>query len=137
MTTVQVNIKGIQEAQAAFNRAHANMRPESQLGKAWLFGTGELHRWAVIHTPHDTGSLRASHRQVVERNRLEGRVFIDPRAENPTSPTRPAEYGVYLHKQGMIPGLRSGIRAFYEYTVKQHGRQIAERMIEMIKKVLP
>ena len=68
---------------------------------------------------------------------LKGEVFIDPRATNPKSPTRPAEYGVYLHRQGMIKGLRAGIRAFYEYTVKMHGRQVAERMIDMIKKVLP
>ena len=134
---VQVSIRGLQEAQAACNRAHKELRPQHALGKAWLWGTGKLHGYAVMHTPHDTGSLRASHRIKVDRMQLKGEVFIDPRAENPKSPTRPAEYGVYLHRQGMIPGLRSGIRAFYEYTVKMHGRQVAERMIDMIKKVLP
>ena len=134
---IQLSIKGLQKAQAACNRAHRNLRPQHQIGRAWLWGTGEMHKCAVLNTPHDTASLRASHRKIVERNQLEGRIFIDPRAENPKSPTRPAEYGVYLHRQGHIQGLRSGWRDFYEHTVKTEGPRIAREMINMIKKVLP
>ena len=50
---------------------------------------------------------------------------------------RTAEYGYHLHEQGQVPGVRSGIRAFYEYVYERFGQRILERMGQIIRKALP
>ena len=45
------------------------------------------------------------------------------------------QYGV--HTDGMIPGLRSGIRAFYQYSVEKYGAKVAKGAIREFKRQLP
>ena len=134
--TVRITIEGLQRAQQANEKMIVTLRPSGAFGRAILFATTEAHRRAVYNTPWDTGGLRASHR--MEMDGLRGRVFIDPAAVNPRQGGRkPAVYGYYLHQQGMRPGLRGGIRAFYKYTVERDGKKIAERAIKLIRGALP
>lgn len=129
--SMRLTIEGLQELQQLNAKIIAALQPSGALGRAIQYATTQVHRRAIYNTPWDTGGLRASHRMTVEASR--GEVFIDPGAVNPRQHNkRPAEYGVYLHAQGMIPGLRGGIRAFYQYTVERDGPAIikeAERMI--------
>ena len=134
---VQVNIKGLQRAQDANIRAIKALKPKHALGKALKVGTALIHRLAVRYTPHDTGALRASHRMKIDTRQVMGRVSIDRTAKNPRSGMRTAEYGYYLHQQGQIPGVRSGIRAFYEYVYERFGQRILDRMGNIIKRALP
>jgi hypothetical protein len=121
---IRLDISGIQRAEKRNLRRIARLRPENARQRAVKTMATTAHRWAVYFTPWQTGSLRASHRIQVHGARA--RVYIDPGATNPRSRTRPAVYGQYLHEQGMIPGLRGGIRAFYAYTVQEKGDRIAE-----------
>ena len=134
---IQVNIKGLQKLQDANNRAIAALKPTGALGKALQWGVADIHRKSVAYTPHDTGALRASHRMIINNRQTMGRVEIDRTATNPRSGMRTAEYGYYLHQQGQIPGLRSGIRAFYEYVYERFGQQILGRVADIIRKALP
>ena len=109
---VQVNFKGLQQLQAANVKAIRALQPKHALGLAIKQGTAMIHRLSVAYTPHDTGALRASHRMKIDTRQVMGRVSIDRTAKNPRSGMRTAEYGYYLHEQGQIPGVRSGIRAF-------------------------
>lgn len=134
---VQVNIKGLQRLQDANLRAINALKPKHALGKALKEGTAQIHRLSVAHTPHDTGALRASHRIKIDSRQVMGRVSLDRTAKNPRTGQRTAEYGYYLHQHGQIPGLRSGIRAFYAYVYDNYGTRILKRMIEIIRKALP
>ena len=67
-----------------------------------------------------------------------GRVDIDPAAVNPRQGNRrPSEYGYYLHRQGLRPGLRGGVRAFYQYTVQADGSRIVAHMLDIVRRGLP
>lgn len=127
--TVRLDIKGIQEVQAANNRMIAAMKPRGALGKAVQRGTIRAHRYAVAITHVDTGALRASHRMRSERRGLRGRIFIDPGSRNPRSNVRPYQYGVYEHDRG-------GEHAFYERTVVEEGPRILDDMGKTIVKAL-
>jgi hypothetical protein len=89
----------------------------------------------VFNTPWDYGALRASHR--LEVKKLRAIIYIDPGAKHPRSKTPPSEYGPILHDQGMIPGVRGGVRAFYAYTEKTSGDSILRQGAEMLKGALP
>jgi len=134
---IQVNIKGLQKLQAANLKAINALKPKHALGKALKEGTAQVHRLSVAYTPHDTGALRASHRIKIDTRQVVGRVSLDRTARNPRSGMRTAEYGYYLHQQGQVPGVRSGIRAFYEYVYERFGTKILVRMGEIIKRALP
>lgn len=134
---VQVNIKGLQKLQAANVKAIRALQPRHALGLAMKRGLAMLHRLSVTYTPHDTGALRASHRMKLDTRQVMGRISIDRTAVNPRSGMRTAEYGYYLHEQGQIPGVRSGIRAFYEYVYEKYGQKILDRMAAIIRKALP
>ena len=136
MTSTRVTIEGLQQAQQANEKMMAALRPRGTFGRAVVYVTTELHRRAVHHTPWETGGLRAAHRMKVKD--LRGEIYIDPAATNPRQGgRRPAEYGFHLHQQGNQPGLRGGVRAFYQYTVEHDGPAIARRGLEMIKGDLP
>jgi hypothetical protein len=64
-------------------------------------------------------------------------VFNDPGARAPRSKTPPAEYDVYLHQRGQVPGLRSGIQASMPYTVDTAGPTIQSRAVTMLLESLP
>ena len=134
---VQVNIKGLQKLQAANVKAIRALQPRHALGLAMKRGLAMLLRLSVTYTPHDTGALRASHRMKLDTRQVMGRISIDRTAVNPRSGMRTAEYGYYLHEQGQIPGVRSGIRAFYEYVYEKYGQKILDRMAAIIRKALP
>ena len=134
---IQVNIEGLQKLQAANLKAIRALQPRHALGKALKVATALIHRLSVTYTPHDTGALRASHRMKIDTRQVMGRVSIDRTAINPRSGMRTAEYGYYLHEQGQVPGVRSGIRAFYEYVYEKYGQRILDRMGQIIRKALP
>jgi len=134
MTHAELSIRGLQKAQQANARRIAALQPSGALGKALQAMVSQAHRWAIFYTPWETGSLRASHRMDVRGSRA--RVYIDPHARNPRSKTRPAVYGPRLHKQGEIPGLRGGIRAFYAYAVKKQGDTIVKHGQNIIRDAL-
>lgn len=132
----RLTIEGIQELQQANQQMIDAMEPKGALGQAIKYATTEAHRRAVNNTPWETGGLRAAHR--IEIKSLTGKVFIDPGATNPRQGgARPAEYGWYLHNMGMSPGIRGGIRAFYQYTVEHDGERIVKQAGKILKKGLP
>ncbi len=134
--TARITIEGIQEASAANRRIIEAMKPDGALGRALKWLTTEAHRRATVNTPWDTGGLRNAHRMKV--NGLRGEVYLDSSAVNPRQGgSRPAEYGFHLHGQGMRPGLRGGIRAFYQYTAERDGPDLVKRAGEMVRKELP
>ena len=134
--TLRLTIEGIQQAQRANQQAIAAIKPSGAFGRAIKYATTQAHRYAIYNTPWDTGGLRASHRMKLQG--LRGEVYIDPAAVNPRQRNaRPAEYGARLHQQGMRPGVRGGIRAFYQYTVEHDGSTIGEEAIRMIVRGLP
>lgn len=125
---VKLSITGIQEAQAANNRAIAALKPSGAFGRAIQYGTLSAHRYAVGLTHVDTGALKSSHRMEVQG--LRGRVYIDPGAVNPRSNRRTAIYGEYEHERG-------GEHAFYERVVNEYGQQIEAEMRNIVKRGLP
>ena len=66
---LKFGIEGIQEAQAACNRALAAVQPKGALGEAVRWGIAEAHRYAVVITHVDTGALRASHRTLFKEGK--------------------------------------------------------------------
>jgi len=134
---VEVTIRGLQEAQRAMEKAFQAVQPRGSLGQAVHAGTAMAHRFAVYNTPWDTGGLRASHRMMMI-GPATGRVDIDPAAVNPRQGNRrPREYGYYLHGQGLRPGLRGGVRAFYLHTVQTRGSRIVSHMMSIVRRGLP
>lgn len=115
--TVDITIKGIQEAQQRNQRQIAALKPSGAFGEAIREATVELQRFAIGLTHVDTGALKSSHRMEVQS--LYGRIFIDPDAVNPHG-ERPARYGPVEHERG-------GDHAFYERTVAEHGRQVMDK----------
>ena len=130
-----LSIKGLQEAQRAMLQVVMAMRPGGALGRAIQYAGLTMHRHVVPSTPHEYGALRAAHR--VENKPLQARIYIDPGATAPRRKERPAVYGPRLHSHGMIPGLRSGIRAFYQYSVERYGAKVAKGAIREFKRELP
>ena len=126
---IRMDIRGIQEAQAANNRMIAALKPRGALGQAVQRGTMRAHRYAVLITHVDTGALRGSHRMRMERRGLRGVVSIDRSTRNPRSDARPYQYGVYEHDRG-------GSHAFYERTVEEEGPRILEDMGRTVIKAL-
>ena len=114
---IRLSIKGLQEAQKKNLRRVAALKPGGAMDAILQWAIGEVHRHWTYNTPHETGALRASRRIRTYFGNGTALVLTDPGATNPKSGTRPAEYDVYLHAQGFIPGLRSGVRASGPYTV--------------------
>lgn len=132
---MELSIKGLQEAQRANLQMVRAMRPSGALGRAIQYAGLAMHRHVIPSTPHEYGALRAAHR--VENKPLQARIYIDPGARAPRSKQRPSVYGAILHGHGMIPGLRSGIRAFYAYSIETYGAKVAKGAIREFKKALP
>lgn len=141
MADLSMSIRGLQAAQRAMEKAYHATRAEGGLGRAVKAITAGAHRAAVANTPWWSGGLRAAHRMRFSGrgNRAQGIVDIDPGLRNPAYPgsPRPHVYGYMLHKQGMRPGRRGGIRAFYEYTVKAHGRALLQAGADELRRSLP
>lgn len=128
--TIGVTIRGIQEAQAANNRAIAALRPSGALGRAVRDATAMAHRHAVSVThvwKEKGGALRASHRMKVNDTR--GQIFIDPSTVNPRG-QKPSAYGPREHARG-------GEHAFYERTEREAGPRIAAHALEVIRSGMP
>lgn len=130
------SLKGLQDAQKRNLRRIAALKPGGFIDAVLQWAAGEAHRHWTYYTPHETGALRASRR--IEMDSAHGRaiVFTAPEARNPKSKTPPAEYDVYLHAQGFIPGLRSGIRASAPYTVIKIKPRLQAEMTRKLGKVL-
>jgi len=133
--SVDLSIKGLQEAQRANLQMIRAMKPSGALGRAIQYAGLAMHRHVVPSTPHQYGALRAAH--TIENKPLQARIYINPGARAPRSKQRPAAYGAILHGHGMIPGLRSGIRAFYAYSVQTYGDKVAKGAIREFKRALP
>jgi len=135
MSKVKFSIEGLQKAQRANLQMLAALKPSGALGRAVRDATLAAHRYAVPSTPHDYGALRAAERTEVKG--VEGRDFIDPAAVAPRSQERPAVYGYRLHQQGRIPGVRSGWRDFFRYTVDTYGDKIVRAGGGQVRAALP
>jgi hypothetical protein len=126
---IDVDISGIQQAQAAAVQALGALKPTGAFGKAVQYVTGQAHRYATQITPVDTGSWRASHRPEVHG--LQGRIFLDPTAVNPKSHSLPSVYGPRLETQ------RGGRYAVYEHTVEDAGPGLLNAAGQIITGALP
>ena len=92
------DIDGLRQAQAACLRLLAATTPQGALGRGIKAGLVEGTRRAVVYTPVDTGSWRASHRAKLDG--LTGQLFIDPAARNVRSGTPVRRYAAGLAKRG-------------------------------------
>jgi len=127
-----VSIRGLQEAQARNLRRIAALQPGGVLGRAIQHAAAQAHRWLTYYTPYETGALRASRRIDFDPAGPSATIYTDPGARNPASKTPPAEYDVYLHQRGMIPGRRGGIQASMPYTIRRRGEQIGRGLIQTV-----
>lgn len=146
MTQIDIDIAGLQQAQANLLRVEAGLLAPDGLASAVGRVTLSLHRYAVAHThvgryvrtrtgrfrwaPPGTpgavggGALRASQSVELPRDtsRPVGRVYLSSAAVNPYTRGRPATYGVYEHERG-------GEHAFYTRAVaeaRQNGDVLRE-----------
>lgn len=126
MTQFNVSIKGIPEAQAAFEQAARAVKPSGAYGKWIKETTLRLHKYAVDATHVDTGALKASH--ILTVNRLQGEIMLNPGARRGDE-ARPAHYGPFEHRRG-------GSHAFYARTI-EHGNQFASASSRIMLQGLP
>ena len=131
---VKLGIQGLQEAQAANNKAIAALQPKGALGRAIKYATIAAQRWVVAHTHvwhYKGGGLRASHRMAIyeEARAVWGELTIDPTAKNPRG-QRPAIYGPIEHARG-------GSHAFYARAEDEAGMRIAQGAAEILYGGLP
>ena len=119
-------IRGLKKAQQRNFKHVRDLRLGTSVNKAVRWGATAAHRAAITSTPWDTSALRNSHRIKMKPSQQRAFIHIGSGA-NPRG-QRMSEYGPHLHRQGLIPGRRGGIRAFYEYTVLKYGRQISQGM---------
>ncbi|MBU6361166.1 MAG: hypothetical protein KGS46_14220 [Chloroflexi bacterium] len=113
--TIQADIRGLQQAQAAMNRRIAELKPAGALGQAVKRAGLMIHRYVLGITHVDTGALRASHR--IEINGTKGKIYIDPNARNPRTGAKTAAYGAVEHARG-------GAHAFYTRTKHEYGDEV-------------
>ena len=132
---IDLSIRGSQKIQQANLQMIRAMKSGGALGRAIRYAGLAMHRHVIPSTPHEYGALRAAHR--IEYKSLQARIYIDPSATAPRRKERPAVYGAILHGHGMIPGLKSGVRAFYAYSVQTYGAKVAKGAIREFKKGLP
>ena len=126
---VEGTIRGLQEIQRANERNIAAVEPKGGLGRAILYATTMVHRYAQVITHVDTGSWRASHRMDYRQaaGSPRGDVFVDPGAINPRSAARPIQYATYWENRG-------GEMAVYQRTISERGDQIGADAVNMIKR---
>lgn len=136
---LRVFLRGLNVLQKANLELIKATDPRGKLGEVIKAVLVDVHRHAVYNTPWDTTTLRKSHRMefTASGKTAQGRIFIDPSVTRPWDGKRPAEYGAQLHEQGMVPGVRGGIRAFYQYTVEQDAPQIVSNAVTRIYRALP
>ena len=125
---VHGTIEGLQELQRANERNIAAVEPKGGLGRAILYATTMVHRYAQVITHVDTGSWRASHRMEYRQaaGSPRGQVFVDPHAVNPRSAEKPVEYATKWENRG-------GEMAVYQRTIAERGDQIGNDAVNMIK----
>jgi hypothetical protein len=119
------DISGIQEAQDDNARRIAAMKPKGAAGEAVKHVVVGAHRYVVIITHVDTGTLRAAHR--MEILGLRGRIYIDPAARNPYSGEMAEIYGPYEEARG-------GSHAFYQRTTEEAGPRLVNEAITILQR---
>ena len=124
--SLNLSIKGLQKAQKRNLTQVRDLRSGSSVNKAVKWGATAAHRAVIPNTPWDTSALRNSHR--INMKPSQHRAFIHIGSGTNPRGQRMSEYGPRLHRQGLRPGRKGGIRAFYEYTVIRYGRQISQGM---------
>lgn len=124
-------IEGLQRIQQANAQNIAAVRPDGATGRAVLYATTAVQRYAQVITHVDTGAWRASHRMDYRQTASgpRGDVYVDPRASNPRTGARPVDYATYWE-------LRGGEMAVYQRTMDERGEQIATDAVNMIKGAL-
>ena len=127
---VKATIRGLQEAQAACNRAAAAVAPRGALGRAVKYVTATVHRYAVAINPFDTGSWRAAQRQQLAGDARWGRVFLAPGAANSRTGTPVDRYAGMYEERG-------GRYAIYQSTVEEIGQKALDEGGQMIEDALP
>ena len=130
--SVGLTITGLQEAQERNLRRMVLLEPENAPGRAVQWATAEMHRHLTANTPHETGSLKATRRIIVNLRVPRGQVFNSSNSYNPRGSTPPHVYDKYLHARGEIRGLRGGIQASYPYTLRVNGPGVMKRAGEQL-----
>lgn len=121
-----VSIYGIQEAQAAANRAVNAARPGGALEAVVREAAVVAQRYAVAITHVDTGALKASHRIRLAGTRAE--IYLDPAARR-SDGRRPAQYGPHEHARG-------GSHAFYERVAEERTNEIGAAAMRAMQRYL-
>lgn len=118
---MRISIQGLQEAQRDNLKMIQELMPASGLGEAVRVAVTDVHRYSVMITHVDTGSLRASHAIKFSEGfgGAQAELYISPTARNPRSGASPAQYGTTEHA-------RAGTHAFYERTFEERGERALE-----------
>ena len=124
------SIRGLQAAQAAANKAAAAVSAGGALGRAVKHITAREHRYAVTINPVDTGSWRASQRQLMSNDGLTGRVFLQPGAANSRTGGPVSRYASMYESQG-------GRYAVYKRTFEEDGPAALREGGEIVRGALP
>lgn len=127
MIDVTQTIRDIQRAQKANETLIRNLDPRHALGEATRLVLADMHRYTLVVTHIDTGSLRAAHRMDfrTKPTTATGIISIDPGATNPRTRERPADYGQEEHARG-------GEHAFYNRAVAEN----ADRALDLGTRIL-
>ena len=117
---IEVYLTGDQALTRTLGRISMAVSPAGGLGRA-VQATGEaLQRYAAQVTHVETGTLAGSHRFTLLGDAA-GRVAPGP-DRNPRSGQPASRYAPYEHARG-------GGHAFYERTLEEAGRRIAEQAV--------
>ena len=128
MPKVAGSIEGLQALQQANAHNLAALRPDGALGRAVLYATTAVQRYAMAITHVDTGSWRASHRMDYRTamGSPRGEVFVDPGAVNPRSGAKPVDYATKWEQRG-------GEMAVYQRTINEQGDKIGQDAVNLVK----
>lgn len=112
-----ISVQGLQDAQQDNLKMIRALRPSTGLGQAVRGAISDLHRYAVMITHVDTGTLRASHRIAFGESYggAEASISIDENAVNPRTGQHAVEYGPVEHARW------GGGHAFYGRTYEERG----------------
>lgn len=127
---VKLGIRGLQHAQAGFNRALAAVQLGGALGRAIKHITARVHRYVVAINPVDTGSWRAAQRQTLAANGSWGRVSLLPGAANSRS-------GAPVGRYAGVWEARKGRYAVYLRTYTEIGQEALDEGGAIVREALP
>lgn len=118
---IELYLTGDKDISLTLGRAAAAVLPSGGLGRAVVYTANELRRYAASITHVDTGTLAGSHRLTLLGD---ASARVAPGEDrNPKSGQPASRYAPYEHARG-------GGHAFYERTLDEAGRRIAEEAVK-------